>query len=61
MAGGWYGFLSIVEEAIQIQRDELSRPPTACPNDGEPLQTGPDGRLYCKFDGWRTEDDPDWR
>lgn len=27
-------------------------PPTACPNDGEPLKPGPDGRLYCPFDGW---------
>ncbi len=24
-----------------------------CPNDGETLQQGPDGRLFCPFDGWR--------
>jgi hypothetical protein len=25
----------------------------ACPNDGEPLTTGPDGRLFCRYDGFR--------
>lgn len=24
-----------------------------CPNDGTQLKTGPDGALYCPFDGWR--------
>jgi len=33
-----------------------SQPPTACPNDGEPLTQGPPsepGVLFCRFDGWQ--------
>ena len=28
-------------------------PEVACPNDGEPYTVGPDGRLFCRFDGHR--------
>ncbi len=27
--------------------------PTACPNDGEPLQVAAAGSLVCLFDGWQ--------
>lgn len=54
--GSWYQLLDILREAEDIARAEASRPPAACPNDGEPLAAGPDGRLFCVFDGWR----PDW-
>ena len=50
--GGWYSLLSIREEQLEAARAE-SDPPVACPNDGEPLQSGPDGQLYCPFDGWQ--------
>jgi uncharacterized Zn finger protein (UPF0148 family) len=33
--------------------DARLAPLVACPNDGEPLRTGPDGQLYCPFDGER--------
>lgn len=49
---GWYSLLDIYAEAAQVRRDELARPPTACPNDGEPLTGGPSGVLFCRFDGW---------
>lgn len=52
----WDQYLSIAKEAAQIRTEERSRPPTACPNDGEPLTTGPDGKLFCRFDGWRPQD-----
>jgi hypothetical protein len=52
----WYQLLSIYEEAADLHREEKSRPPAACPNDGEPLITGPDGSLHCRFDGWSTRD-----
>ncbi|MEU0465023.1 hypothetical protein ABZ215_13550 [Amycolatopsis sp. NPDC006131] len=52
-AGGWYGLLAIAQEAAAERAAEKAQPPVACPNDGEPLQTGPDGRLHCPFDGWR--------
>ncbi len=29
-----------------------SEPPTSCPLSGDLLQTLPDGRLICPFDGW---------
>ena len=47
----WEDLSAILDE----RRQELERnvPPTACPNDGEPLLTAPDGGLYCPFDGWR--------
>jgi hypothetical protein len=51
--GSWYGLLSILEEAAAEQVWQQQRTPMACPNDGEPLRTGPDGALYCPYDGWR--------
>lgn len=49
----WEQLLSIAQEAADLKRDELSRPPVACPNDGEPLLQGPDGTLFCKYDGYQ--------
>lgn len=49
----WYQLLSIFKEASDLKRDEESRPPEACPNDGEPLTAGPDGELFCKYDGYQ--------
>lgn len=51
--GSWYGLLSILREGAELYRQERERDPVACPNDGEPLQQGPDGELFCSFDGWR--------
>ena len=39
-------------------REEMRSEPIACPNDGEPLETGPDGYLFCRFDGWRPSGAP---
>jgi hypothetical protein len=52
--------LDIYREAALDRQAEQSTPPTACPNDGEPLKTGLRGELYCPFDGWRPEMDPNW-
>lgn len=49
----WEQLLDIAREAAADRDDERDRPPTACPNDGEPLQEGPQGQLFCPFDGWR--------
>jgi hypothetical protein len=40
-------------EAAAEADAERQRPPTACPHDGEPLREGPDGLLFCPYDGWR--------
>lgn len=45
--GSWGTLLAIVAEAREAARDELIGTPVACPNDGEPLRSGPRGGLYC--------------
>jgi len=52
-SGGWYQILDIGREASQMMRDEQNRRPVACPNDGEPLENGPDGTMHCRYDGWQ--------
>lgn len=47
---GWQQLLDIYREARDSAGEEGRC--EACPNDGEPLLEGPDGRLYCPFDGW---------
>ena len=49
--GSWYGLLDILREGAQQYREEQERTPTACFDCGEPLRTGPNGVLYCPFDG----------
>lgn len=51
----WDTLLSIYQDATARLLDERARRPEACPNDGEPLRTGPDGVLWCPYDGWRDE------
>lgn len=52
-SSGWGQLLAIVREAREEAEAERERPPVACPNDGEPLLSGPNGELYCPYDGWR--------
>lgn len=50
----WEQLTSIYREAEQYLRDERTEPPLACPFDGEPLSTTPDGDgLFCKVDGYQ--------
>lgn len=51
----WEQLADILREAASEVAADRSRAPQACPNDGEPLTTGPDGVLFCRFDGWRDE------
>lgn len=48
----WQQLLDIAREAVDEKRQQEVAPPVACPHDGEPLRTGPDGRLACPFDGF---------
>lgn len=48
----WAELLAIGQDAAAEREAEQSAPPAACPNDGEPLETGPGGVLHCRFDGW---------
>lgn len=57
----WEELQAIERDQIDSIRDELAEPPSACPNDGEPLRADPvRGGLRCPFDGWHwpTDDDP---
>jgi hypothetical protein len=48
----WRSLISIYREAEDEAEASESQPPTACPNDGQPLRSGPRGELHCDFDGW---------
>ena len=49
----WEQLLAIRREAADELRAEKSAPPVACPRDGEPLRSGPDGTLHCTYDGYQ--------
>lgn len=49
----WDELLSIYREAADEKRATDSTPPADCPNDGEPLQQGPNGVLHCRYDGFQ--------
>ncbi len=51
----WSQLIAIREEQVQTVLAEIGAQPVACPNDGEPLREGPDGELFCPFDGWPNE------
>jgi hypothetical protein len=48
-----FPYSTLVEVLRGNLRDERVRDRVACPNDGTPLLSGPNGDLYCPFDGWR--------
>jgi hypothetical protein len=48
----WDQLLSIIQNARQEDELQRTRIPAACPNDGEVLESGPNGELHCRFDGW---------
>lgn len=51
--------LSAIYESARLEREaDDSVAPAACPNDGEPLEEGPNGELHCKFDGWIWDGQP---
>lgn len=48
----WETLLGILEEARQLEREAAAKVPVECPNDFTPLEAGPDGTLFCRWDGW---------
>lgn len=48
----WDDLTSILTEARDELELEADRIPVDCPNDGTPLDIGPDGTLFCRWDGW---------
>ena len=53
----WQTLLDIRKEAAAEYAADRRDPPTACPNDGEPLEQV-EGQLHCRFDGWTWPGDP---
>jgi len=49
----WDQLLDIFHEDAEERRLRESALPEACPNDGYPLDSGPEGTLHCPFDGWQ--------
>ena len=49
----WEQLLAIYASAAQSYTDERDNPPVACPQDATPLRKGPEGILYCPFDGYQ--------
>lgn len=47
----WEQLLNMVQEARDIDQRDRSTPPTSCPNDHTALKEGPDGILFCPWDG----------
>lgn len=49
----WNQLIDMIEEARQIDQDDATRIPVECPNDYTALRDGPDGTLFCPWDGWQ--------
>lgn len=52
-SGSWESLAAILEAGRQYAAEDAARTLVACPNDGTALEMGPDGVLFCRFDGWR--------
>jgi hypothetical protein len=63
--GSWWGLINVLKQQEEEFDAEVSRPPLACPRDGEPLKPPPDTaawtgvELLCKFCGWQYPRDYD--
>jgi hypothetical protein len=59
MAGSWWGLDSVLKQSREEFDEYRSRPPVACPVDGEPLRPPPvtvsaSGiELWCPYCFWR--------
>jgi hypothetical protein len=51
----WEQYGLIAQEAALDAEAEAAAPPLACPRCGEPFRPGPDGQLYCLFDGYQPD------
>jgi hypothetical protein len=52
----WQQLIGIIEEARALEREEATKIPVECPNDFTPLKEGPNGVLFCPYDGWKYPD-----
>lgn len=55
--GGWWKLVSIVDEARDIDEQDRDNQPSSCVQCYTPLLQGPEGKLYCPWDGLIWPDD----
>ena len=54
----WWQLDNVLKDKAEYAEYYRTRPPVACPNDGQPLISPPDTasgagiELWCQFDGW---------
>lgn len=53
----WEQLTAMIQEAQDIVQKDKSTAPTSCPNDYTALREGPNGKLYCPWDGLVWPDD----
>ena len=49
----WDQLVNIIAEARDIDAQAASEKPQECPNDYTALREGPDGVLFCPWEGWQ--------
>lgn len=54
---GWWDLVGIIQEARDVDDKERSGTPSSCAQCYTPLQGGPNGTLYCPWDGLVWPDD----
>ena len=53
----WQQLIAMIEEGRQLDAEAATKTPVECPNDYTTLEAGPDGTLWCRWDGWRYPQD----
>lgn len=50
---GWYGLLGLIQSGRETWRAFREMTPLGCPLCGGELRSGPNGELFCRFEGWQ--------
>lgn len=53
----WEQLTAMIQEAQDVVDKDRATPPTSCPNDHTALREGPEGKMYCPWDGLVWPDD----
>jgi hypothetical protein len=54
----WEQLNSLLRMAVDEHDQNQRQPPQACRHCGWPLNTGPQGQLFCPADGWTWDGGP---
>lgn len=49
----WQKLIDIIDEARELEREAATAVPQECPNDFTALKEGPNGTLFCPWDGFQ--------